>query len=572
MNELLPLITNLATQNRDYAMFVGAGFSKDAGIMSSWDVLIETIKPLFIKENNIRKNEKIVNHDIEKWYLENEKINKLGYSQILEMMYKGDVERREYLSQFFKEKMPGDAHLELAKLVAMGVIRFIFTTNFDDLIEKALNEYNIDYDVIFSDDILKKSKSWDKVKQCRLYKLHGDYKVGGIRNTISEIKFLDNAIAEDFQYIIDRHGLIVIGYAGRDEGIMQHFMNRNPYSYPMYWQYKKLPENNSEFQLFHELKEKYQVEYSREIIYIQNSSAFKFLNDICNGIEKLNLLLKINDSKDRDFDQLIVNSDPKKLRKISYDIINAAIDKYDECLDKESRDPTFIYKFEIFQDLINQSNFIFAYLEGLLKFNCDEEVVFIVAQLLGHIIKSDWENDRYFIIGSFPYYFVIFCGSLMIKYNKPGLADILWNYKIHDSSFYSDPLLDVISKTGEGWINIGKELYKQNLTHPKYSIIRNQLRIIQLKETDIDKFDTFITLSTVINKKNINWHNGSAMFLNDSFVDIYIKYFDSYLTSFNEVVNFEKEFYEKYPYIGNRNNNAFRLLSRYLYTKYPNKN
>ena len=44
--------------------------------------------------------------------------------------------------------------------------------------EYNLKELNISYDVIFSDDILNGSISWDKVKECRIYKLHGDYKTG----------------------------------------------------------------------------------------------------------------------------------------------------------------------------------------------------------------------------------------------------------------------------------------------------------------------------------------------------------------------------------------------------------
>ena len=102
-----------------------------------------------------------------------------------------------------------------------------------------MDELNLDYDVIYSDDILLGTKSWDKVETCRIYKLHGDYKIGKVRNTVTELKDLDPFISDDFQYIIDRHGLIVIGYSGRDEGIMNHFLERKPYAYPFYWQYRK---------------------------------------------------------------------------------------------------------------------------------------------------------------------------------------------------------------------------------------------------------------------------------------------------------------------------------------------
>jgi len=210
-------------ENREYVIFVGAGFSKDAGVKSGWDILIETLKPLYIRENNLSALPEDYYSKIENWYLNHKEYRKLGYSDILELMYKGNIERREYLRQFFEKAHPGEAHHQLAKMVANNFVRFIFTTNFDDLIEKALDEMSLDYDVIYSDDILSETKSWDKVKTCRLYKLHGDYKIGRVRNTINELKKLDTLISEDFQYIINRHGLIVTGYAGRDEGVMNHF-------------------------------------------------------------------------------------------------------------------------------------------------------------------------------------------------------------------------------------------------------------------------------------------------------------------------------------------------------------
>lgn len=227
MNDLLPLITNLATRNRDYVVFMGAGFSKDAGVKSGWDILIETLKPLYVDETGISELPEDYYSKIENWYLSHEKYNTLGYSEILELFYKGEIERREYLRAFFASAQPGEAHRQVALMVKNQLIRFVFTTNFDDLIEKALDELGVGYDVIFSDHILAGSKSWDKVKTCRIYKMHGDYKTGKVKNTINELKQLDPGMSDDFQYIIDRHGLIVIGYAGRDEGIMAHFLKEN---------------------------------------------------------------------------------------------------------------------------------------------------------------------------------------------------------------------------------------------------------------------------------------------------------------------------------------------------------
>ena len=103
-NNLLPLCVNLAEKNNDYIVFLGAGFSKDAGIKSGWEILIDTLKPLFVEENKDQKLDENYMQIIEKWYLEHPKYSKLGYSDILELVYPGPIERREYLKKLWGDK------------------------------------------------------------------------------------------------------------------------------------------------------------------------------------------------------------------------------------------------------------------------------------------------------------------------------------------------------------------------------------------------------------------------------------------------------------------------------------
>lgn len=535
----LPLITNLSTGNKDYVFFVGAGISKDAGVKSGWDILIETLKPIYIEDNKVENQKDIEYKKIEEWYLKNEKLNKLGYSEILEIMYKGEIERREYLKKFFDDLIPGEAHKELARMVSMGLVRYIFTTNFDDLIEKALDEYNINYDVIFSDDILSQTKSWDRVSNCRVYKLHGDYKIGRIRNTISEIESLDPLIADDFSYIINRHGVIVMGYAGRDKGVMHHFLNRKPYHYPIYWQYVNFPVRNSEYIHFYELKDKYEKEYEREIDFIQNKSASKFLTQIIVGIEKLNLLLTIQKSPKESFDALIENFNDKKLRSASYEILNQQIQFYDECKLLEEKDEFITYKFDIFKNLIEKTDVFFQYLDSLLKYNCDQEFTFIVKKLLDHITNLDWDTGHNeFIKSSFPYYMILSIGSILIRYEKVILADIFWDLKIKHFQYDYSNLLTVVYYAGRDWEYIAKEIYNKKHLYAKYSIIRDHLLPQSIKQQEFDQFDSFIILTYVYNESPKDWLSGSQMYSNGNYIEVFVKYFEHRITSNESAENF----------------------------------
>jgi hypothetical protein len=545
---LLPLITNLSTRNREYVIFVGAGFSKDAGIKSGWDILIETLKPIYIDENNL--SELPENHYklIEEWYINHEQYNKLSYSSILELMYDGDLERREYLKKFFINEKPGEAHKQLALMVANRFIRFIFTTNFDDLIEKALDELNLDYDVIYSDDILLGTKSWDKVETCRIYKLHGDYKTGRIRNTITELKALDPIIADDFQYIIDRHGLIVIGYSGRDEGVMNHFLKRKPYSYPFYWQYRNQPPQNNDFEYYHALIGKYKDEYKREVKFINCQGASEFLNQINSGIEKLERALLISNEKKYAYGDYISRNDSKRIRALSLDLKYKFSELYIMAIEKEDLDRFYKYKFEVFTEFLKDIQFIFHYFDELLNYSLTDEAEYFLQNII-KICSKDWDFDyrNEFMRRSTPYYLIMAFGSISLKKNALSIIDSFYEFKIRPYGESYSKLLDEIWRGYEGWDHIGKENYKKNYLHPMYSICLEHLLPKELVEvTEFNKFDAYITLYSVLNEKIDFWYLGCSMYSRNPLKEIYHEYIENALKTKDDIISYLTKLKERY--------------------------
>jgi len=99
MDKLVSLAAGLATGHRDYAVLVGAGFSKDAGIPSGWDVLLKTIEPHYITDKFKDSQEKPTTptpKELEEWYNSNEELRNLGYSQILDLIKPGELERKQF--------------------------------------------------------------------------------------------------------------------------------------------------------------------------------------------------------------------------------------------------------------------------------------------------------------------------------------------------------------------------------------------------------------------------------------------------------------------------------------------
>ncbi|MDP8202318.1 MAG: SIR2 family protein [Candidatus Tenebribacter burtonii] len=569
MNELVPLIASLATRNRNYVLFAGAGLSKDAGVKSGWDILIETLIPLYIAEKEI--DELPANHskDIEEWYLQHESFSKLGYSEILELMHRGEIERRDYLEKFFKDETPGEAHKQIAQMVSNGLIRFIFTTNFDNLIEKALDEINIDYDVIFSDDILEKTKSWDKVKTCRIYKLHGDYKTGKIRNTVKELETLDRKISDDFQYIIDRHGIVVIGYAGRDKAIMDHFMIRKPYAYPFYWQYRTFPLVSDEYKLFYKLKDKYEKDNETPIIYLENSSVSDLLSIINSGIQNLEISLISTKSDSKRYRDFIVNNDQKKIRALSLELIKDFQDSYIDCDEKRKKNSNYLYQFDIMKSFFENQSKTLSYLKELLEFEQYVEIDYFCEKI--HNIILDFYPERYgFYYSSILYYFLMTFGALLLEYNyiQKYIEKIFsYYYKNRDYDFKSIKIIPGLSLIESGWKEIEQELYKKNYFNPKVSIIEKHLLPTVVTSKSFMIFDAYITIKWLLSDdQSRSWASGAAMF-NDYIIKAFVTYFEKDCTE-EKMKYLIERINEKYKDYRSRTVIGLNELSCYLGEKY----
>ncbi|MDO9577595.1 MAG: SIR2 family protein [Candidatus Cloacimonadales bacterium] len=567
MNNLVPLSANLITRNRNYVLFVGAGLSKDAGVKIGWDILIETLQPIYLAEEEITELPANYKKDIEKWYLEHETYNKFGYSEILELVHKGEIERRDYLEKFFKNEVPGEAHKQIAQMVANGLIRFIFTTNIDNLIEKALDEMNLDFDVIFSDEILEKTKSWDKVRTCRVYKLHGDYKTGKIRNTVKELETLDPLIADDFQYIIDRHGLIVIGYAGRDKAIMAHFKLRKPFAYPFYWQYRSFPQVIDEYSLFHELKDKYENDYESPIIYIENPSASDILSKINNGVHNLEVTIISNDSDLKKFRDYIINRDSKKIRALSLDLIHDFQDLYKTADEKRKLNSNFIHQYNIFSEFINSQSKILIYIDKLFEFSLINEANFAIDKI--HKIVLDFIPENYDFFGKpILYYYIMTLGSICLKYNhnENYYSKIsLFKYRSHD--YIKCNVVTDISYIEQGWLDVEEQEFNINYINAKFSIIEEHLLPESITSNEFIQFDAYLTISWLLSDNNDDaWICGSAIHVKE-FMDFFIDNFDQSFTKESAELII-KRINTKYHGFRDRGIRGLNTLIFYLKKKY----
>lgn len=273
INPIIPLSYNLADGRKKYVLFCGAGISKDAGVPTGWDILLETLRLIRAQEEG--ESKEYTNEEIESYY--KDKYKDATYSEIIRSLFPSIEEQRAFLKKQFEGKAPGKSHKLIAQLVKEGLVRFIVTTNFDSLIEQVLDEAGLrgKYTVISDKGQVLNSKPWNHVELCRIYKIHGTIEQGRIRNTEKDLEQIDEEIGKDFLDIIERHGVIVLGYAGNDKAVMEYFNKRKFTGYTLYWTIHSNPVNDKVEQLLE----------NQDGISIQIKSASEFLDEVLNRVE-----------------------------------------------------------------------------------------------------------------------------------------------------------------------------------------------------------------------------------------------------------------------------------------------
>ena len=210
-----------------YVCLAGAGLSKDAGLPTAWDLMLETAALLRVAEEDDGT-------DLPTWFMSS-RYKDMKYSELIGGLFNTSVEQQNFIRDKLKAEKPGEAHLLLAELAKRKVLRCIVTTNFDDLIEQALQQVGLSVQVIANDDDLKHSEPLIHCKQFRVYKPHGTLGVGRLRNTPADLEKLSSRMERELVKILKDHGLIVLGYAGADESILNVFRKRKQQFYPTFW-------------------------------------------------------------------------------------------------------------------------------------------------------------------------------------------------------------------------------------------------------------------------------------------------------------------------------------------------
>ena len=213
--------------NQSFDLFIGSGASFNSGIPTGSD-LVWYFKREILNSKGIINGKKFADLKVEdnkrviQSYFDNRGDGNHAnpYAFYFEECYPDQLYRKDFLTKLVRDKKPSIGFLCLAALVEACKFNVVWTSNFDDLIEKAINAINYQSCQIVSPENASSVKNF-RNDIPTVVKLHGDFRYDPLQNTTEEVQTLEGSLHDYFLNASHEKGLLVVGYSGSDESIMK---------------------------------------------------------------------------------------------------------------------------------------------------------------------------------------------------------------------------------------------------------------------------------------------------------------------------------------------------------------
>lgn len=220
-----------------YALLLGSGVSRASGVPTGWEVICELIHRVAAAHGEDADDSPY------EWFR-----TKFGkepsYSELLQMLAPTPAERTTLLRSYFEPseaereeglKLPTEGHKAIARLVATGQINVIVTTNFDRLMERAIEAEGVSPTIVSTVDQVEGMMPLPHV-QCLVVKVHGDYLDTRLRNTPDELAAYPEAINGLLNRVFSEYGLIICGWSGDwDVALIDAITRNTRFRFSTYW-------------------------------------------------------------------------------------------------------------------------------------------------------------------------------------------------------------------------------------------------------------------------------------------------------------------------------------------------
>lgn len=219
-------------RNKDttHAFLLGAGASISSGIQSATDCIWEWKRDIFTTKNptlaglynNIKTDS--VRDSIQNWIDSEGNYPKRSsheeYTFYANKAYPIPDDRRKYFQSLCEKKEPYIGYRLLMLLAECGIVKSVWSTNFDGLVVKAAYQANLTPIEIALDSVDRIYRN-DSKNELLSVALHGDYKYGELKNTEQELDNQNDVFSQTLIRYLQDKNLIILGYSGRDASLMR---------------------------------------------------------------------------------------------------------------------------------------------------------------------------------------------------------------------------------------------------------------------------------------------------------------------------------------------------------------
>jgi len=233
-----------------YAVLLGSGVSRAAGIPTGWEITLDLIQQIAAATHQ----EPAPALDASETWFATTYTEAPTYDRLLSLVGATEAERMQKLRRYFepgsddspptgqggngeslRERMPTTAHQALARLVRDGFVRVIITTNFDRLMELALQQQGIEPTVIATPEAAEGALPLAHTR-CVVVKVHGDYLSTKLKNTPEELSQYDDHMNRLLDQIFDEYGLVVCGWSAVYDTALRSAITRCPtHRFSTFW-------------------------------------------------------------------------------------------------------------------------------------------------------------------------------------------------------------------------------------------------------------------------------------------------------------------------------------------------
>ena len=209
-------------QNPNFCLFLGAGASRSSDIRTASEMVKDWRTTVYKGLSHTTVD--CSDEDMKQWLTANAPEwydQQKEYSCLIERVYPTRSTRRLCIEHEVADKIPSIGYAYLVRIAEAGLLRTLFTTNFDDLLNEAFYQFSAERALVCAHDSSIDSISISS-RRTKIIKLHGDYLFDDLKNTESETKRLGDNMRDKFREFLKESGLIIAGYSGSDRSITRN--------------------------------------------------------------------------------------------------------------------------------------------------------------------------------------------------------------------------------------------------------------------------------------------------------------------------------------------------------------